>query len=217
MKFCHLRDDVRRCAKTIDAEPLGATRFDERAVPDQSGAEQGSGLGIGIVLGNWKTKSFIRDGKFSVAAVQRIAGEPRAIAKILAPAAAKLASAASPAQPRNPHAVAGFESSNIFAFFDNDTNNFVSGHERKFWIGKFAVHDVQIRAADGAGGHFHQNLCRLGFWCRYVNGPQRLPRRFEEHGAHEAMESGLTFPSSLRLCLESVVLIRSSHRLDATN
>src|SRR5208282_4826340 len=97
------------------------------------------------------------------------------------------------------HAVAGFESLGVFAFFDNDADDFVSGHERQFGIRQFAVHDVQIRAADGAGGHFHQNLRCVGLWRGYVNCPQRLPRCFQNHRAHEPMESGLSRPSSLCL------------------
>ena len=187
-----LRHDVRRCAKAVNAEALRRTGFDQRTVPNQPGAEQGSGLGVGIVFGNWKTKSFIGDGKFRVAAVQRVAGETRAVAKILAFAAAKFALAARPAQPRNAHAIADFESLNAFAFFDDDADNFVSGHERKFWIGKLAVHDVQIRAADGAGGHLHQNLRCIGLWRGNIRCPQWLPRRFQNHCAHELIEQPKT-------------------------
>ena len=64
------------------------------------------------------------------------------------------------------------------------------GTSGSFGLGKFAVHDMQIRAADGAGGDFHQNLRRVGFRRGHVGGSQRLPRRFEEHGAHLQLTVG---------------------------
>ncbi len=141
-----------RRTKTINAEPFRIPGFDERTVANQSGAQQWSRLDIGIGIRNRKTKPLVGHGKFCVTAVQCIAREPRAIAKILASAAAKFALTASPAQPRNANPVADFEALGSPALFDNRADDFVPRHQWQFWIWQLAVHHVQIRPADGARG-----------------------------------------------------------------
>ena len=84
-----LGHDMRRRAKAVNAEPHCVAGFDERTVPNQAGAEQGSRLGVGIGIRNGKAKSFIGHGKFRIAAIQRVAGETGAVAQIFAIAPAK--------------------------------------------------------------------------------------------------------------------------------
>src|SRR2546425_479140 len=69
-----------RPAEAVEAEPGGVPRGNQRAVPDQSGAEQRRGLRVGIPRRDGKAESLIRDGVLGVAAVELIAGEPGKVA-----------------------------------------------------------------------------------------------------------------------------------------
>ena len=144
-----------RGAKAINAEVRCRTGLNEATITNQTRAEQGSGVGVGLRSRDGKAESFVGNGEFCVAAVQRVTGKTCVVAKVLTLAAAKFALTAGPAQPRNPHAIAGFESVNAFPLLDDYTDNFMAGHQRQFWPGQFAIHDMQIRAADGAGGYLH--------------------------------------------------------------
>src|SRR5262249_52981877 len=100
-----LRHDMSRRAETIAAEPRRSTdrrvsRDLERAVTDQSGAQQRRRLGIAIALGDGKHVARIGHRVLSVAAVDLIAGEERVIAEIFAARAAIEAGAVGVAEPR---------------------------------------------------------------------------------------------------------------------
>jgi hypothetical protein len=41
-------------------------------------------------------------------------------------------------------------------------NDLMARDDRHLWIGQLAIDDMQIRAADAAGGHLHSNLARPG-------------------------------------------------------
>src|SRR5205814_4084567 len=111
-----------------------------------------------------------------IAAVDRVAGESRVVAEVLAIAAAVDADAVRPAEPRNADAFPVFST----------TDDLVAEDQRQFWIRKFAVDDVQIGATDGAAGDLDENL--TGF--RYGNG--NVAQRellFENHRSHESRVS----------------------------
>ena len=57
---CHLSDDVGRRAKSINPEALGLFRQDQRAVTDETGAQQGGCMGIIIEFRQSKTTAFVR-------------------------------------------------------------------------------------------------------------------------------------------------------------
>jgi len=50
--------------------------------------------------------------------------------------------------------------------------------DRHLWVGQLAIDDMQIRAADAAGGHLHANLARpglpIGEICPLKSGPKLL-------------------------------------------
>src|SRR5437867_3712298 len=104
----NLDGNVRRCAETIETEPLLRTHAaqPQRAETDDSGAEQRRGFGIGKTLRDFHRKRRRHDGKLSVAAVDVETGEPRALAQILPVAPAELAHAARAMQPRDADALA---------------------------------------------------------------------------------------------------------------
>src|SRR5439155_26815705 len=68
-----LRHDVRRGAKSIDPKPLRVTRFEERAITNQAGAEQRRGFGVGINIRQREAKAFVGHRILRVAAIERVA------------------------------------------------------------------------------------------------------------------------------------------------
>ena len=57
--------------------------------------------------------------------------------------------------------------------------------QRKFRIGQFAVHHVQIGAAHGAGQHLELNLAAPGLRHRAIAEDERLAGLIENHCAHD--------------------------------
>jgi len=56
--------------------------------------------------------------------------------------------------------------------------------ERELRLGELPVEDVQIRAADAAGGDLEQQLAGPGLGCIQVGGPQRSAGGVQDHRAH---------------------------------
>ena len=90
---------------------------------------------MGVLLWNRETEALVSDGEFRVAAVVRVAGKKRAVAKVFAVRQAELAFAAGPGQPRNAHTRADFVTPGIFPPFDDGADDFVAWHKRQFWFG----------------------------------------------------------------------------------
>ena len=78
-----LRDENRGGSESEDAEPLGISRFPQRAESDHSCTQQRRSLHITIDVGNRDTKTLIRNREFGITAVTRVAGELSGVAKIL--------------------------------------------------------------------------------------------------------------------------------------
>ena len=100
-----LSHDVRRRAEAVQPESFGFARRDERAVADQPRAQQGSGLEIGVLVGQREAERRVRHRIFGVAAVDLVAREARPITQILPSRAAVAALTAAPTEPGHPHAV----------------------------------------------------------------------------------------------------------------
>ena len=83
---CDLRDDVRRCAKAVNAEPPRIADFSQTSIADQPRAEQRRGCNIIVSVGNSKAETRVRDCVFRIAAVDCVTGEARPLAQVLAPA-----------------------------------------------------------------------------------------------------------------------------------
>ena len=122
-------------------------------------------------------------GEFRVAAVKRVAGEKGTVTKILPSAPAEFAFAASPAQPRNTHPLAEIETPGMLAPGCDHANDFVTGDKRQFRMLQFAVHDVQIRAANGTRADVQARLAsrsakaRKSPWRGAVAAALREPSR----------------------------------------
>src|SRR6266404_2041748 len=82
LKPSNLRDDVSGGAETINPDASRITGFYQRTIANQSRAKQRSCLDIGVVFWDRKTEAFVGHHVFSITAVQSVAGELGAIAKI---------------------------------------------------------------------------------------------------------------------------------------
>jgi hypothetical protein len=107
-------------------------------------------------------------GEFGVTAVNVVAREARVIAEILFARLAIDTVAVGPAEPRNADSCADGRAFDAGPNADDPPYNFVPDDEWKFWIGEFAIDDVQIGAADCAGLNLQQYLSRSGLWDRDV-------------------------------------------------
>jgi hypothetical protein len=180
-----LGHDVRRRAKTIKAESLRISRFAERAVADQSSAEQWRCAHIIVALRNSKTETRIGRDVFGIAAVDRVTGEARAPAEILAAGETEIAFAASPPEPRNTDALTDVKIIDAFTEFFDLSDDFVSRNQRQLWIWQFTIDDVQIGAAHRARRHAHEDFARA--WMRnwHFAPRERLPCGPQHHRLHE--------------------------------
>jgi hypothetical protein len=59
-------------SKAINPDSLGLAGFPERAITNQSSAQQRSGFRVRIDLGDWKAKAFISHGIFGVTSIERV-------------------------------------------------------------------------------------------------------------------------------------------------
>ena len=104
---CHLRDDVGRGAETVNTEAARIARHDERAVADETRAQQRRSVGVVVFGRNREAILRTRGEVFGVAAVEIAAGETRPVAQVLLAPRAVRARAARGAEPRHADAVAG--------------------------------------------------------------------------------------------------------------
>src|SRR5207244_3993855 len=102
----HLGDDVRRGAEAIDPDAPCITGHPQRAVSDQTGAQQRRSRRVGVVGGDRETIALVRDRPLRISTVDLESGEARSFAQILAAARAKVAGAAGPPEPWDADAVA---------------------------------------------------------------------------------------------------------------
>src|SRR2546428_5219277 len=96
-----------------------------------------------------KTKPRVRHGELRVTAVDRVAGELRVVAKILARRSTINAITIRPAEPRDSDTIANFKTAGPARTFDA-ADDLVAGDQGQLGIGQFAVDDVEVGAANGA-------------------------------------------------------------------
>ncbi len=107
------------------------------------------------------------------------------VAQVFAVHAAIRADAAGVAEPWDPDALAQFQPGDSGSDNIDPADDFVTGDDRHKRVRKFAVDDMQIRAADAAGGDLDADL--PGSWLPIGQfGPlQRTFESIENHCMHE--------------------------------
>ena len=179
-----LGDDVRGGAKPVDADRVRLAGHAQAAVADQPGAHQRRRFDIAVAGVDRKAIALIGHAQLGIAAVDRVAGETRAIAKIFAAAAAIVANPAGPAEPRHPDPVAERETVDLRPLVDDDADDLVTKHQRQLRVGELTIDDMQVGAAHGAGAHRDQHLLRPGTRRRQFRRDQGLSRCRQQFRSH---------------------------------
>src|SRR5256714_15694329 len=135
---------MRRVTETVETQALRIASQPQRAVADQAGAEQRSGMQVVIALGQRKTKAFVGHAKLGIAPVDVITGEARVDAKVLETAAAESAALVDRAKPGDPDAVTGREPLRALARCLHPTDDHVADHERELGFAQLTVDDVEV-------------------------------------------------------------------------
>ena len=86
-----------------------------------------------------------------VAAVDVVAGEPGAVAKVLATTEAIATFAAGPTQPGNPDSIADSEALRPLPRPDDTANDLVSRNKRQLRLRQLTIEDVEVGATNATG------------------------------------------------------------------
>jgi hypothetical protein len=172
---------VRRRSEAVDPDALGVAGQPEGAVADQARAEERRGLEVRVAARQGEAEALVGDGERGEAAVAVVAGEARAVAQVLAARAAIATLSAGPAQPGHPHPLARGEA---LTGLDEAADDLVPRHERQLRPRELAVDDMQVGAADAAGGHLEKDLPGTGLGSGQIGRPEGGARCVEDHGAH---------------------------------
>src|SRR5262249_34025963 len=180
----HLGDDMPGGAEAEDAEMLAVASHHQRAPADQAGAKQRRNRDV--VTGFTKRKAIagIGDEMRGKAAVARVSGEARAVAKVLPPAPAIRTFAAGVTEPGNADAFAGFRGSDAGAKRIHPPDHFVAGNDRIGDIRQLAVDDMQVGPAYAAGADLDARVAGAGFRIVPPLKPERRTGRRQDHGMH---------------------------------
>ena len=179
-----LADDVRRGPKPEQAEQWWVPGESQRAVPNQAGTQQRSGLQVRVPLRHQKAVPRIGQRLLGEAAIDRVAREARAVAEVLAAAAAEAAAAAGPAEPGNAHTLPQAEACDAAAKLQHRTDDLMAEHQWEFRLGELAVDDVQVGAADPTDVNLQRQLALTGLTVRKIGFLQGSPDAVEHHRTH---------------------------------
>jgi hypothetical protein len=103
-----------------------------------------------------------RDRMLRIAAVAAVAGELRRVAQVLVVRPAVGAGTAGCAKPWHADPIADAKAVDSRAERLDDADDLVSDYAWKGWVRQFAIHDVQVGAADAACVHAQQHFAGRG-------------------------------------------------------
>src|SRR5689334_18664127 len=172
---------MRRRAEAVDPKTSDHARLAREtqcAEADQPRAEERSSMRVVVRASDGKAIARVRDAELCVSAIDVVAGEPRALAEILAAGRAVDTFAAGPAQPRNANAIASSKS-RVAGRLGDGSDYLVAEHQRQLRPSQLAVEDVQIGPADRARVHTDQQLA--------VSRDRRRDFTFSQPGAGTGM------------------------------
>ena len=178
-----LRDDVGGGAEPVEAEDLAVAGCPQSAVADQPRTEERRKLLVGGPIRKRQAVARVGDGLLGVASVERVAGEARPVAQILAPGPAVAARAAGPTQPRN----ADPRAHRKIVTFDDGADDLVAEDEGQLRVGQLAVANVEIGPADAAGTDADPHLARPKLRAPDLGFPELRSRCIEQHRPHGRM------------------------------
>jgi len=165
-----LDGDVAGGPEAVEADArrsLGSGKL-ERAVADDTGAQQWGGALRAGSGGQTVCEGGPRDDLLGVATVHIPAGEQGAGAEIPLPPQAVVADATGPVEPGEAHRLPHLEAYLLAPELRYRADNLVPRHKREPVRRQVALDDVQVRAADGAGVHFDHQFIGSRLRVRYL-------------------------------------------------
>ena len=96
------------------------------------------------------------------------------------------------AKPGHADALADLQAADAGAEPVDASDDFMAGNDRDARMGQFAVHHMQIGAADPAGGNFQPDLAGAGEGVGALDGLQRRSDPVQHHGAHKSLRPDKT-------------------------
>ena len=118
------------------------------------------------------------------AAVARVAGKARAVAKVFPTAPAKGAFAAGIAQPGNADPLANAKGSHTGPERVDPADHLMAGNDRIGDTRQIPIDDMQIGPAHAAGAHLDAHIARPGHRIFPRLKPKRRAGRRQDHGVH---------------------------------
>ena len=170
--------------EAVDAEMLALACHYQGTPPNQTGAKQRCDRDVIAFVTKRKAIAGIRDKVRRKAAVTRVAGEQRTVAKVLPAAPAIAAFAASVSEPGNPDALSDPERGYTLAERFDPADHLVAGNDGVVYVRQFAVDDMQIGPADATSIDPDPHIAGAG--CRilpFLQLKRRAGRR-QNHGLH---------------------------------
>ena len=180
----HLQGQQGGRAEAEEAQP--ATGLDaahlERAVADDTAAEEGSSLKVGKPVRHVQGEVGAHRHPGGEAAIEIPAGEAGIRAEVLAVGRAPVAGPTRRRQPGDAHAVAHGPAGDVETDPLHPADGLVAGHDGQSPRGQVTLHDLEVRAADGAGGDRHDELPWLGLRVGQVQVLERSVRHWRGTG-----------------------------------
>jgi hypothetical protein len=149
----YLYQDVGRRAETVEAYRFTGLQQPIGAIADQARTQQRRRLLVAVLCGNRKAVGRGGDGVLGKASVDLVPGIARLVTEVFPAVGAVPAVAATAAQPRHAHALAGSELRNAIPEAGNFADDLVAGYQRQVGMREIAIEHMQIGAADAAGCH----------------------------------------------------------------
>jgi hypothetical protein len=184
------REQGRR-AEAVQTE--AATAFDpgqaERPVADDAATQERRGLEVAEAVREPDGDVRADRARLGIAPVPVPAGERRVRAEVLATGAAERAGAVEAREPGDPGAVADRPALHVRTDGVDHADDLVTGHDRLPMRRDVAGRELEIRAADRAGGNLESHLARAGDGDVTLLDPERalLDRRWptKDRGTHQ--------------------------------
>jgi hypothetical protein len=88
------------------------------------------------------------------------------------------------AEPRNADALTHAQPFDACPDHIDPADDLVARDDRHFRIGQFAIDDMQVRAADAAGGNLDSNLTRPGLPIGEIGPFKSSPKLLQHHRLH---------------------------------
>src|ERR1700748_1645525 len=167
--------------KPIDAEPFGFARHHQRAPADQAGAQQRRDRNIVAAFAQWESVARIGNGVRGEAAVARISGEERTIAKIFHVLFAKPTDAAGVSEPRDPDPVADPVGCDVAADEVDAADDFMPRDDWIFDSGKLRIENMKVGPADSTRTHLDTDLPEAGNGISALLQLEGSPRGRQHH------------------------------------